>query len=663
MEKGSQQGKHDIQHRIMYGLFAMVGLIAIIVVRYGYVQLVQGRDLGARLQAQVEERAKVQSPRGAIVDREGRELAVSTMTKSIFIDPDHAAKKDTDAIADGLAPIIGIEPEEIRSDIAQGGGFVWLKHFLTQDEYEAARAFIRQNELTDCLGFRDEPKRFYPNDVLAANVIGFVGTEDKGLDGIEQSCDSVLKGETTEKKMFTDKHSLPILDSIFQKGAYSGNQCKTVQLTIDSTMQFTVEQELDRAMAENSPAAVTCVVMDPKTGDVLAMASRPTYNPNQYDDYAPETWKNRAVSFIYEPGSTFKSVVAGAALQEKVVTPNQVFVDRGYVMVSGRRIQNWNGASFGTVTFTDVVKQSLNTGFAQVGLRLGAENLMKYAKSFGFGEPTDIGLPGEESGILFDPEDMRASDIATTAIGQSIAVTPIQLVRAMACIANDGVLLKPHIVKSIQNADGSTYLENGREEIGRVLESATDKTLIGLLEQVVASGGGKKAAVKGYRIAGKTGTAQKIRPDGAGYMEGRYIASFCGFAPVEDPQIVVLVMIDDPGTGNFYGGQIAAPVAQRIFAQLLRHLKIEPSTDPFADMEKTQRNRPRPQPQQYEGDVPTGMIVMPDFRGLSIRAAAQKAAAVGLKFESEGSGTAVSQTIPANTIVEPGTSVRVTFGQ
>ena len=661
-QKGSQQGKQEIQHRIAIGLVGIIALLVIITVRYAYVQLVEGRAYTEKLQAQVQTDAKMQSPRGAIVDRDGRELAVSTMTKSIFIDPNHTKDKDADMIADGLAPLIGLAPDDIQQAIADGGGFVWLKHFLTQDEYEAARAFVSENELTDCIGFRDEPKRFYPNDVLAANVIGFVGTEDKGLDGIEQACDSLIKGETTEREIFTDHAARPILDSIFQKGASAGG-CKTVQLTIDSAMQFTVEQELDRAMAENNPAAVTCIVMDPKTGDVLAMASRPTYNPNKFYDYAPETWKNRAVSFIYEPGSTFKSVVAGAALQEKVVTPNQVFVDPGYVMVSGRRIQNWNGASFGTVTFTDVVKQSLNTGFAQVGLRLGAENLMKYAKAFGFGEVTDIGLPGEEAGILFNPEDMRASDIATTAIGQSIAVTPIQLVRAMAAIADDGVVLKPHIIKSIKNADGSTYLENGREELGRALESATDKTLVGLLEQVVASGGGKKAAVKGYRIAGKTGTAQKIRPDGAGYMEGRYIASFCGFAPVEDPQIVVLVMIDDPGAGNFYGGQIAAPVAQRIFAQLLRHLKIEPSTDPFADMEKTQREKPRPEPKKFEGDIPKGMIVMPDFTGLSIRAAAQKAAAAGLDFESEGSGTAVLQSIPANTLVEQGTSVKVTFGQ
>lgn len=421
-----------------------------------------------------------------------------------------------------------------------------------------------------------------------------------------------------------------------------------------------VEQELDRAVAENSPKAITCIVMNPKNGEILAMASRPSYNPNKFWDYKPEVWKNRAVSFIYEPGSTFKSVVAGAALQEKVVTPNQVFVDPGYVMVSGRRIQNWSGTSFGTVTFTDVVKQSLNTGFAQVGLRLGAEKLTQYAKIFGFGEPTGIDLPAEEGGILFDPEDMRDSDMATMSIGQSIAVTPLQLVTAMSAIANDGMLLKPYIVKSITNADGSIYDERQKTEVRQTIDSTTDKTLVGLLEQVVASGGGAKAAVPGYRIAGKTGTAQKIREDGSGYMDGRYIASFCGFAPVEDPQITVLVMIDDPGTGNFYGGQIAAPVASRIFAQLFRYLKIEPSSDPFAGMKPTSQPKPKTS-NQYTGEIPDGKILVPDFTGKSLREAARIATDKGLTFESDGSGYATGQSIPVNTLVDKNTAITVYF--
>jgi penicillin-binding protein len=405
--------------------------------------------------------------------------------------------------------------------------------------------------------------------------------------------------------------------------------------------------------------------MDPKTGEILAMASRPSYNPNRFWDYPQDNWKNRAVSFIYEPGSTFKAIVAGAALQEGIVTPNQVFFDPGYVMVSGRRIQNWSNESYGAVTFTDIVKNSLNTGFAQVGLSLGAEKLMHYTRLFGFGEITGIDLPGEEEGLLFKPEDMRDSDIATTAIGQSIAVTPLQLVTAMSAIANGGTLMRPHIVRTIKNPDGSVYEERSPQPIRETLQRTVNRTLIGLLEQVVATGGGAKAGVKGYRIAGKTGTAQKIRLDTSGYMEGRYIASFCGFAPVEDPIFTVLVMIDDPSGGNFYGGQIAAPVASRIFAQLLRYAHVEPSSNPFTRTEEVEE-----QPQD-RGDKekrmeaaatpPEGKALVPDFTGLSLREAARLAEQRGLFFESEGTGAAVSQSLSVNDIVEQGTHIKVYF--
>ncbi|WP_233519589.1 penicillin-binding protein [Mitsuokella sp. AF21-1AC] len=641
-------------------VYILGALFGVMVLRYAWLQLVQGDNLAQRMREQVGSDFAIQSPRGTILDRNGREMAVSVMTKSLYVDPNHV--KDPDELAANLAPLINMPEQEILDDINVGGGFVWIKRRMEHDEYEQVRAMIRENKYTDCLGFRDEAKRYYPNDMLAANVIGFVGTDDKGLDGIEQGLDSLLKGEVKEKFLTTDRQNRPILDSIFSsQRSYQGEYCKSVELTLDSSIQFIVEQELDRAMAENNPKGITCVVMDPKTGEILAMASRPSYNPNRFWDYQPEVWKNKAVSFIYEPGSTFKSVVAAAALQEKVVSPNQVFVDPGYVMVSGRRIQNWSGTSFGTVTFTDVVKQSLNTGFAQVGLRLGAHKLTEYAKLFGFGTPTGIELPGEESGLLFNPDDMRDSDTATMSIGQSIAVTPLQLITAMSAIANDGVLLKPHIVKTITNADGSVYEEKGTTEVRRTIESATDKTLVGLLEQVVASGGGKKAAVKGYRIAGKTGTAQKIRPDGTGYMDGRYIASFCGFAPVEDPRVTVLVIIDDPGTGNYYGGQIAAPVAKRIFTQLFRYMHIEPSSDPFAGMnQKAAQTKPKTTA-TYTGEVPEGKVVVPDFSGKSLREAAQLASERGLNCDPEGSGYAVSQNIPANTLVDKGTSVTVTF--
>lgn len=658
--------RSTLQGRIGYVALVMIGVLVILVFRYAYLQIVQGDALAQRMRDQSGYEFRIQSLRGAILDRSGKELAVSSMTKSLFVDPNHVYDTHTpEEIASDIAPLIGLTEQDILDDIARGGGFVWVKRRLEHTEYEAVRAVIREKGYSDCLGFQNEAKRYYPNDALAANVIGFVGTDDEGLDGVEQALDPLLKGEVREERLTVDGQRRPILDSIFAgRRVYGSDYCKTVSLTIDSTIQFMVEQELDRAMAENNPDSITAIVMDPKTGEILAMASRPSYNPNRFWEYPQENWKNRAVAFIYEPGSTFKAVVAGAALQEGIVTPNQVFFDPGYVMVSGRRIQNWSNESYGAVTFTDIVKKSLNTGFAQVGLSLGAEKMMHYTRVFGFGERTGIDLPGEEEGILFSADDMRDSDIATTAIGQSIAVTPLQLVTAMAAIANGGTLMHPYIVREIRNPDGSIYEKRAPREIRRVLEPTVDRTLIGLLEQVVANGGGKKAGVKGYRIAGKTGTAQKIRRETAGYLEGRYIASFCGFAPVEDPIFTVLVMIDDPRGGDFYGGQIAAPVASRIFTQLLRYAHVEPSSNTFAETTgETEKGRSDDEEKRMEAAAtpPEGKAVVPDFTGLSLREAARLAELRGLTFESEGTGAAVSQSLSVNDIVDQGERVKVYF--
>ena len=674
--------RKKIQLNIVRLVAVMLVAILIIVFRYGWLQLVQGTELSERMRYQVGQDYLVQSPRGAILDRNGRELAASTMTKSLFVDPNHV--ENAQQLAKDLAPLVRKPEEEILKDIAVGGGFVWVKRRLEQSEYEAIRRMIRDKGYTVCLGFRDEAKRYYPNDVLAANVLGFVGTDDKGLDGIEQALDKYIKGEVTESFLYTDTQDRPILESIFDRHGYQGDRCKTIQLTIDSAIQFIVEQELDRAMAENDPVAVTCVAMDPKTGEILAMASRPSYNPNRFFDYEPEVWKNRAVSFVYEPGSTFKTVTAGAALQEGIVTPNQIFVDPGYVMVSGMRIQNWNGASFGTVTFADIVKQSLNTGFALIGLELGGEKLVKYAHLFGFGDVTGIELPGEEAGLLYSPDEMVESDIATMAIGQSIAVTPLQLVRAMSAVANDGVLLKPHIVKSIKNANGSIYSETQVEPVRKTIDPATDKVLMELLEQVVATGGGQKAKVRGYRVAGKTGTAQKINSEGTGYAEGRYIASFLGFGPVENPKVALLVMIDDP-SGVFYGGQIAAPVAGRIFSQIFRYMRIEPSETPTDDEEEisadvgegdgtgtsslqtyTPPKVETPAPAETEENLPaeskdSAEVTVPDFYGKSIRQAARLASDTGLILETSGSGFATEQSIESGAVVPRGSVIKINF--
>ena len=651
--------RHNVQLRISWLLLVIWICFGLLLVRFAWLQLVDGDELAERAITIAEENRARQSPRGKILDRNGRELAISRMAKSLVINPSKVKPEDRENLVAQLAEILKLKPEEIREDIDTGGVFVYVKRRLEVDEENAIKELKEANEY-ECLELHDEVKRYYPNDMLAANVLGFIGTDDKGLAGMEQYADELLKGEAQEADLIIDMRGRPIFDSIFSAAQqrYKGDNSKNITLTIDSTMQFIVEQSLDKAMADNNPKAVTAVVMDPRTGDVLAMASRPSYNPNKFWQANDEAWRNRAISSVYEPGSTFKAMVAGTALQEGVVAPNMTFYDPGHIDVSEKRIQNWNGESFGNVTFTDIVKNSINTCFAQIGLWLGGEKLNEYAEKFGFGQATGIELPGEESGILFaNPKEMVSSDVATMAIGHSIAVTPLQLVTAMSAVANDGVLLKPHIIKQITNADGSVYKEYGREEVHRVIDSATDKTLVGLLEQVVATGGGSKAAVKGYRIAGKTGTAQKINEHTSGYMEGRYIASFCGFAPVENPEIVVLVVIDDPSAGAFYGGQIAAPVARDIFSQLLRFMHISPSSDTFADMNKDKETAAaRPAPAASDGKVR-----MPDLTGMSIRDVSQKLAELGLGIDVQGNGLARSQSIPAGAEIKSGQSVTVTF--
>lgn len=645
--------KVNVQRRIALFVGLLLCGIAGLCGRIAWVQLVQGEELAAREEHQVGESRILQSPRGTIYDSKGRELAVSMMTKSLYVDPSQV--RDAKRLAADLSPILELKAEEIEERIAIGGGFVWLKRRMEPEAVEKVRALIREQEL-NCLNFQEESKRYYPNDQLAAQVLGFVGTDDIGLEGIELVVDGTIKGQMEKRFVLTDKNSWPIFQSTYSDKGFE--RCKNVYLTLDNTVQFVVEQALDRAMVETKPKAITAIVMDPKTGDVLAMANRPTYNPNRFYEYSYDEWRNRAVSFVYEPGSTFKAVVAAAALQEGLVTPQKVFVDPGYVMVSGRKIQNWNHESFGTVTFTDIIKNSINTGFVQIGMEVGAQRLDKYVRLFGFGEATGIELPGEESGILFNPKEMRDSDLATMSIGQSIAVTPIQLAAAMSAIANNGALLKPHIIRSVAGPDGATLSERQVETVRRAIDESTAATLTSMLEQVVASGGGQKASVKGYRIAGKTGTAEKISHSGGGYLEGHYIASFCGFAPVEDPRITVLIMIDDPD-GVYYGGQIAAPIAGEIFERVLRYLNVKPHAN-YLEI-KPPVEPPKPAPKAAAAAAPQGKALVPDLTGKSLRQALEDLSALGLRMKPSGSGVAVRQSISPNTIVDPGTEVEVHF--
>ena len=643
-----------LERRIAWFLSILLVVIIILAGRIGWIQFVDGKRMTARTETQLRESKMLHSPRGTIYDRNGRELAVSSMTKSLYANPSEI--KDSDQVAGALTSLLGMSAEDIKNKLAAGGQFIWIKRMIEPAVAQKLQAVIKEYDIKG-LGFLEESKRYYPNDSLAAQVLGFVGTDDIGLDGMEMALDKTIKGKLFEQMIDTDSHGIPIFKSIFT--FTPTKQGKNVYLTLDSGIQFIVEQSLDKAMTSTGARGATVIVMNPKTGEIMAMANRPTYNPNQFYKYSDNEWKNRAVAYNYEPGSTFKSIVAAAALQEGKAYPDEMFIDKGYVEVSGRRIKNWNDDSYGQISFLDILKYSVNTGFVQVGMRLGAYKLTEYAQAFGLGKVTGIELPGEEAGLLFDPKDMRDSDTATMSIGQSIAVTPLQLVTAVGAIANKGVLLKPHIIKEIRNLDGSLDREVWTQLVRQVISSETAQTLTSMMEKEVSEGGGNKAAVKGYHFAGKTGTAEKLNEDGNGYAAGRYVASFIGFGPVEDPQVVILVVLDDP-QGVYYGGQIAAPIASDILMQIMRHLNISPqiANEPLVPTPILQSPVVGLKPQIQ---APSGKAVVPNVLGMSMRQAGESLNTLGLAMMPTGTGIANRQSIAANTIVEAGTEITVYF--
>ena len=647
----------ELKRSIIVFLSGLLLLIIILAGRIGWIQFVDGKRMTAKIGVQLSESKMLHSPRGTIYDRNGRELAVSSMTKSLYANPSEI--KDVDQVAGALASLLGMNPEDIKEKLANGGQFIWIKRMIEPGVAAQVQAIIKEYDMKG-LSFLEESKRYYPNDSLAAQVLGFVGTDDIGLDGLEMALDKTIKGNLFEQLIDTDSHGIPIFKSIFT--FVPQKQGKNVYLTLDSGIQFIVEQSLDKAMKNTGAQGATVIVMNPKTGEVLAMANRPTYNPNQFYKYGDNEWKNRAVTYNYEPGSTFKSVVAAAALQEGKAYPEEIFVDKGYVEVSGRRIKNWNDESYGNISFLDILKYSVNTGFVQVGMRLGAYKLTEYAQAFGFGKITGIELPGEESGLLFNPKDMRDSDTATMSIGQSVAVTPLQLITAVAAIANDGVLLKPHMIKEVRNGDGSLDHEVPSQSVRQVVSPETARTLTYMMEKEVSEGGGNKAAVKGYHFAGKTGTAEKLKEDGSGYAAGRYVASFVGFGPVEDPQVVILVVLDDP-LGVYYGGQICAPVASEILGQVMRHLSIRPQIMAETLMPKIVQ---QPivqgiQTPKIPVQAPPGKVVVPNVLGMSMRQAGESLNKLDLSMVPTGTGVAVGQSISGNTIVEAGAEITVYF--
>lgn len=652
--------------------FLILLAFALVILRLFWLQIITGNELARRSVRQTTGEEKVYSPRGSILDRNGEELAVSIMSKSLYVDPQQMddnpelwargekPKRDPRRLAaDLLAPVLKMKADELFADFSSEGRFLWIKRAMEPDEADAVRQIIKENKFSG-LHFLQESKRYYTKNSMAAHVLGFVGIDDNGLSGIEWALDSLIKGAENRKSEILDALGRPIAESGFNSA--TPPEMATVYLTIDNKMQYVLEKGLDDAIAKTHAKSAAVILMNPHTGEILGMASRPTYDPNKFSEYPMDALKNRAISIIYEPGSVFKPIVGCAGLSENLVTPNTPFYDGGAFNVADRTIRNWDGGSLGAITFTDVIKFSVNTGMADLGMKLGGQKLTDYTKKFGFGKATGIELPGEEDGILYDPEEMRLPDIATMSIGQGVAVSPLQMLRAICAIANGGELVKPYIVQKVVTPEGQVLMEGKKQVVRRVITEEVAEQMRYMMEQVVSDGGGKTARIQGYKIAGKTGTAEKLSENG-GYAAGVYIASFVGFVPSDSPQYAMLIMLDSP-QGAFYGSQVSAPVFRDTLQQILVAQGIQPSTTtglPSLDTLKRPENYKQIDQMPQMQIMPDGKAKIPDFAGLNIRQVAELIQQGRLVLIPHGSGIAKKQSVPPGTILGPGALVEVWF--
>lgn len=669
---------YDGRKRFSIVCLLLTCVFAGVALRLAWLQIVRAGDLSQMSQSQLTADLVQKHPRGRIVDRDGEELAVSIMTGSLYADPEgmvdspESAKqkpqRDVRRIsADLLAPVLHMDADGLYKTFAGGGRFVWLKRTMEPKEVEQVRKLIKENKLPG-LHFLEESKRYYTKKRTAAQILGFIGTDDVGLSGIEYQLNDVLKGKDTKYSLMVDAAGQQIFGSLLNDDAQAvkkpKEQLPTVYLTLDSKMQYVLEDAMDDAISRTKAKGAAAIIMDPYTGEILGMASRPTFDPNNFGKYNPDTWSNKAISMIYEPGSVFKPIVGCMGLTEGIITPDTIFQDDGSIRIADRVIHNWDGEGLGPVPFATIIKFSINTGMVQLGMQLGADRLISYAKKFGFGSPTGIDLPGEEYGILYDPKMMYEPDVATMAIGQGVAVTPIQVLRAICAIANGGELLQPYIVKKVVAPDGTVLSEGQKHVVRNVITPQVARQMRDMMEKVVSEGGGKPAAIKGYRIAGKTGTAEKLA-EGGGYAAGKYIASFVGFVPADKPMYAMLVMLDTP-QGAFYGSQVSAPIFRDTLQQILVAKGIQPASSEglpsFEEMnavgaKEAAKKRPAPQLQL----LPGGKIKLPDFSGIDMRLAAELLQQGHLRMKPYGSGHAYQQRPAPGTEVDEGATVEIWF--
>jgi len=557
-----------INRKRIYFLFILFFIaFSLISYRLVSIQYLDASKYQGYAQFQHTDEFKLYSKRGKIFDRNGTELAISLIEKTIYANPREVF--DPSYQAEVLSTILGIEKEELELKLGEKElGFVYLKRKIAAEEAEE----IAKLDL-DGIYIQDETKRYYPQNELAAQVIGFTGTDDTGLYGIEIQYESILRGvdgrAITEKDVFGN-----VLPGNI-KSYIDPVDGKDIALTIDSQIQYITEKNLEEVCTKYNAPGATAIVMDPQNGEIFAMATYPGFDPNNYQDYDAYSYKAGAISFTYEPGSTFKIINVAGALNNNTVGKDQVFDLPPSIRVSDRIIKEIFRTSNIQYSTREIIKYSSNIGAVMLALSMGDRLYWESINEFGFGQITGIELPGEERGIVHDYRTWPASTIGALAIGQSISVTPLQLLRAVCSIANGGYLVKPTIIKEIY-LDGAGREGEPAGDRNAIISSGTADSIKEMMLAVVEEGTGTNARIEGVEVCGKTGTAEKVNENGIGYSEGRSITSFIGFAPYDDPRIAIIIVVDEPKgkERTVWGGTVAAPVFKNIMEYSLNRLKV-----------------------------------------------------------------------------------------
>ncbi len=633
----------------------LLGLGAVLA-RAFQLQVIEGPRLRQIAANGIQGEVKLPPSRGSIYDRDGHELAVSVDVKSIYADPLYT--RDRGKAARELGRVLNEPEKNILELLESKGRFVWIKRKVPSHTAQLAASLD-----IDGIGVISETKRFFPGKEVGAHLIGFVGSDGQGLEGIERKYDDYLKGPRETIMQMRDARRRTFAVS---RPDTTGRKCHDIYLTVDEGIQYKAQAALRAAVERFKAKGGTCVVMNPQSGEILAMAVVPEYNPNSFRRHGPAEWRNRAVTDVFEPGSTIKPFILAAALNEGVVTPATPFYcEQGSYRVGGNTVHDTHEHE--TLTASEVVIHSSNIGAIKLGRTLGHRAVVRYLKKFGFGADTGSGILGERKGYVRDADTNRAIEQATLCFGQGMTATTLQLAVATASLANGGVLMKPYVVARIVDEDGRVVLENRPRVVRRVISPSVAGTVSAIMEGVVsAEGTAPQAAIEGYRVAGKTGTSQKVDPETRAYSKSKYVAAFVGFAPLHSPRLLIAVAIDEP-KGSYYGGVVAAPAFKELGSWALAHLRISPETR-SAVFKKRQApawdSETRAKIQSIASELRKQNIAagaMPDFSGMGLREVLTRTRQLDVLVEVEGSGFAVSQEPFPGTPIEKGITVKVRF--